>query len=478
MSKAHKLPRLSKSLLETPQLITEAKFREIAEVLDNRELLKSYQEGMFLSDDDDKEYMSSNLDGQSIGVLEVEGPLTYKPTGWEALCGGCSYVSLIEQMEGFAKAGVKTVLMQINSGGGMAYRMSFTSSKLRQIADDNDIRLIGYVDGMAASAALGLGVACHELIANPESDVGSVGVVVSLINDSEKLKKEGINRQFITAGKEKVPFDKEGAFKDEFLSDIQDKVDTLYEKFTTHVATMRSMNVQDVIDTEAKVFKADKALEIGFIDKIMEEDEFLEYLGASWDKEDKEENSPSGVEKQQKDNEEISMSKEDLSTPVVDTQENADVMNVDAQAADDLQAQLAAMQAELESYKTKEISAKKDSLEKELSQHAFLANTQEALVGFLMGDAEQATKDLVNSIVSDAALEVNSLTEKLEQQEKAFEEAAEKLSQDHNAEIEKLKTEFGEEVGMDTTVDLPMNADAEAKESVAKLLAKKYNKAQ
>lgn len=477
MSKVHKLPRLSKSLLETPQLITEAKFREIAEVLDNRELLKSYQEGMFLSEDDDKEYMSSNLDGQSIGVLEVEGPLTYKPTGWEALCGGCSYVSLIEQMEGFAKAGVKTVLMQINSGGGVAYRMSFTSTKLRQIADENGIRLIGYVDGMAASAALGLGVACHELIANPESDVGSVGVVVSLLNDSEKLKKEGISRQFITAGKEKVPFDKEGSFKDEFLSDIQDKVDTLYEKFTTHVATMRNMDVQDVINTQAKVFKASKALEIGFIDKIMEEDEFLEYLGASWDKEDKKESSPLGVEKQQKDNEEISMSKEDLSTPVVDTQENADV-TVDAQEAN-LQAQLAAMQAELDNYKLKEVSAKKDALTEQLSQHAFLANTQESLIGFLMGGADQATKDLVNSIVTDASAEVQSLNEKLEKQQTAFEEAASELSENHQKEIEKLKSEFGEEVGMDTTVELPMDADAQAKESVAKLLAKKYtNKAQ
>lgn len=431
MSKKHTLPRLSKSLLETPQLITEAKFREIADVLDNRELLKSYQENMLLSNDNTLVVESSD----SIGVLDVEGPLTYKPTGWEALCGGCSYVSLIEQMEDFAKSGVKTVLMQINSGGGMAYRMMYTANKLRQIADDNDIRLVGYVDQMAASAALGLGVACHELIANPESDVGSVGVVVSLVNDSEKLKKEGINRQFITAGKEKVPFNEDGEFKDEFLSDIQEKVDTLYEKFTTHVATLRNISVQDVINTEAKVFKAEKALEVGFIDKIMEEDEFLEYLGTSYDKEEKEESSPSGVEKQQKDNEELSMSKEDLSTPVVDTL-------LDDKSAINMQAEFEAMKAELESYKNKEVQAKKESLEAELSQHSFLTNTKEDLVGFLMnGDVKDAHKELLNKVISDASAEVAKISEELTTKESEF--AQEKQSLE--TKMNDIKTSFATE---------------------------------
>ncbi len=275
--KAHALPRLSKSILEKPQLILESKFREISEILENRENLNAHKDLLLSGEwEDEKEYMQVSED---IGVLRVEGATTYKPTGWEAMCGGCSYVSLVEQMESFAEEGIKTVLMKLDSGGGQAFRMMYSASKLRQIADDNSIRLIGYVDGMAASAGMGLASACHELIANPESEVGSIGVVISLANNSKQLEKEGIERTFITAGSEKVPFEEDGSFRKGFLADLQESVDDLYIKFTNHVATMRNIPVQTVRDTQARMFKAEKALQLGLIDKIMEEDEFQAYLG-------------------------------------------------------------------------------------------------------------------------------------------------------------------------------------------------------
>lgn len=49
--KAHQLPRFSKSILEKPQLILESKFREISEVLENRENLNTYKEELLLSED-------------------------------------------------------------------------------------------------------------------------------------------------------------------------------------------------------------------------------------------------------------------------------------------------------------------------------------------------------------------------------------------------------------------------------------------
>ena len=58
---------------------------------------------------------------------------------------------------------------------------------------------------------MGLGAAAHEIIANPESEAGSIGVVISLQNNNKQLEKEGIERTFITAGSEKVPFEEDGS---------------------------------------------------------------------------------------------------------------------------------------------------------------------------------------------------------------------------------------------------------------------------
>lgn len=449
MSKAHKLPRLSKSLLESPQLITESKFKEIAEVLDNREHLKSYQENLFFGDDDDyedyQETEESSLLKKGIGLLEVEGPTTYKPTGWEALCGGTSYVGLMDKMQSHVDSGLKTVLMKINSHGGQAYRLMSTSAKLRKLADANNVKLIGYIDGCAASAGYGLASACHEIIANPDSEAGSIGVVVSLMNDSEHLKKEGYERTFITAGSEKVPYNKDGSFRENFLNDIQESVDTLYEKFTSHVASMRNMDVQSVIDTQARMFKAEKALEIGLIDSIMEEDEFQEYLGIS----PQGDKSPTGVNTTEvntsttlnKTTEELSMSKDNGAASTVD--QDAKLADMQAKLAEfekaqELNAELAAKVAQFEA---KELSAKKDALNEQLSQHTFLSNVQEDLVAFLMNDSvEQSQKDLINSIVSASAEEINVVSEKLSVAEKEFAEKEEKL----NSEMETIKKEFAE----------------------------------
>lgn len=109
--------------------------------------------------------------------------------------------------------------------------------------------------------------------------VGSIGVVLPLVNRSEQDKKEGIERIYITAGKSKVPFDKDGKFTKEALADIKDSVMETYDMFVNHVADMRGMDRNDVIDTEAKTFGTKEALKLGLIDKVMTKEQFYEHLG-------------------------------------------------------------------------------------------------------------------------------------------------------------------------------------------------------
>ena len=56
---------------------------------------------------------------------------------------------------------------------------------------------------MSASASYGLLSVCHTIIANPDAQVGSIGVVISLMNNSGALEQAGLKRQFVTAGASK-----------------------------------------------------------------------------------------------------------------------------------------------------------------------------------------------------------------------------------------------------------------------------------
>lgn len=219
-------------------------------------------------------------DGTKYGLLPVKGALVYEETGWEALCGMTSYEGLQAKAERMInRDGVEHIILELNSGGGMAYGCFETAQYVKNLASQNDVKITAYVDGVAFSGGYAWCCIADEVIVNPMAKVGSIGVVLPLVNRSEQDKKEGIERIYITAGKSKVPFDKDGKFTKEAISDIQKDVMVTYEMFVQHVADMRGMSRDDVMDTEAKTFGTKDALKLGLIDDVMTKEQFYEHLG-------------------------------------------------------------------------------------------------------------------------------------------------------------------------------------------------------
>lgn len=275
---AHEIYRLKSKLVNTPHLIDSSAFEAIMDYVNKRcEGGVDIDKRAEVEDEAPTRYLYN--EDTATGVLYVEGPLTYKPVtimGFD--CGGTSYEGLKADFESMVQQGVKTVAMMIDSPGGEAYAMMDTANYIRTLADVNGVDIIAYVDGLSASAGYGLTAIADQIISSKDSELGSIGVLIRLMNDSKKLEKEGIERTFITAGKEKIPFTEDGGFRKEFLEDLQHKVDVLYEEFTGHVAKYRGMSVEAVRDTQAKTFLAQEAVELGLADKVMTLEEFYEYL--------------------------------------------------------------------------------------------------------------------------------------------------------------------------------------------------------
>jgi len=273
---AHTLFKLRSKVFNTPQLMNLSDFEGVVEYLNNRcsdSDMRSDREGSYSIDD----RLSYNRDVQ-VAVINLEGPTTYKPTMWAALCGGFDYQTLKEDFTYLAQQGAKTVAFHMDSPGGEAHQMMDTANYLRKTADEYGITILTYVDGLAASAGYGIAAISDRVIMSSDSEVGSIGVVVRLMNDSKALEKQGYQRTFITAGKSKVPFDSNGEFTKDFIDDLQAKVDSLYVEFTEHVAKHRNMSVETVRSTEAKTFLASDAIELGLADSVMTVEQFYTYL--------------------------------------------------------------------------------------------------------------------------------------------------------------------------------------------------------
>jgi protease-4 len=220
---AHKLIKFTQSLYSKPHLINQVAFNAVSSYLTHRNLMNPNQ--LVSEDENEEDETPDDLDDfdpeMGIGVINVEGALSYKPI--YGLCGevGMSYVSLLEKSEEMIEAGCKTLVLNVDSGGGEGYSCMETANELRKMCDDNDVYLIAYNDGMVASAAYAISCAADEVISNPSADTGSIGVLIALMNDSKALEQEGYVRSFIYAGAKKIPYEVDGSWKESFLEELK-----------------------------------------------------------------------------------------------------------------------------------------------------------------------------------------------------------------------------------------------------------------
>jgi len=270
-----KLLRLTNKLYNTPHLMLPASLERVFTYLDDR---NNHAELAVQLEKKPKERNVQYVAETQVGVLSVSGPLTY--IEYEAMCGeqNSSYQQIVDDFDKLCSMGARTIVMDVDSPGGEAYGLQETGRYLRKKANEKGIQLVAYVDGLSASAAFGLSVAAHEIIANPDAELGSVGVVVKLRNMNKAMNNAGVEDTYIYAGDSKIPFKEDGSFREDFLADIQYKVDALYQQFTEYVADMRGIDVGVVKSTQAKVLLAQDAIGIGFADKVMTREDFSNYL--------------------------------------------------------------------------------------------------------------------------------------------------------------------------------------------------------
>ena len=288
---------LARQVFNTPQLILADDLQNIAQYLVNRANGIEYEveqkeeqlvtsvvdKNLALTEEEQRDRRFRQLgitNNGKRGNLNITGTLVAKAGEIDADCMELtSYEKLHTTFQKQVNEGIQELVLHVNSGGGSAFSCFEMAKEVKDLATSKGIKIYAWVDGLSASAAYAWTSIADEIVARKDSEVGSVGVVVQLINNSKMLENIGITRQFVYHGDQKIPFTDSGEFSPQFISSIQKKVDKTGLEFNTFVASNRNMSVEDVIATNAEVFDADQALAVGFIDKIMTQSEFFnDYL--------------------------------------------------------------------------------------------------------------------------------------------------------------------------------------------------------
>jgi signal peptide peptidase SppA len=99
------------------------------------------------------------------------------------------------------------VALVINSPGGSPVQSHLIFCRIRALAEEKGIPVIGFVEDVAASGGYMLACAADEIVCDPSSIVGSIGVIGATFGFPEAMKKLGVERRIYTAGEHKSMLD-------------------------------------------------------------------------------------------------------------------------------------------------------------------------------------------------------------------------------------------------------------------------------
>ncbi|MEM1006178.1 MAG: S49 family peptidase, partial [Pseudomonadota bacterium] len=100
----------------------------------------------------------------------------------------------------FRKGKPAAVALEINSPGGSPVQSSLIGVRIRRLADELDVPVIGFVEDVAASGGYWLAAAADEIWADESSVLGSIGVISAGFGAHEFLARQGFERRVHTAG--------------------------------------------------------------------------------------------------------------------------------------------------------------------------------------------------------------------------------------------------------------------------------------
>ena len=221
-----------------------------------------------------------------VAVIAVAGSLVHKLGGLKPYSGMTGYDCIVElHRMACADSQVKGVLLDMDSPGGEVAGCFDAARKLRQQAEETGKPLWACCYDLNASAAMALASAASRRLITQTGSAGSVGVVMGHTSYEKLLENEGIKVTLIHSGAHKVDGNPYEDLSPEVLSEFQEESHGLRQDFAELVSSHLGMSVDEVLATEAKMYRGQEAVDIGFADEVINGNDaltvFSQFLCAS-----------------------------------------------------------------------------------------------------------------------------------------------------------------------------------------------------
>ncbi len=169
----------------------------------------------------------------------------------------------------FAMPG-KTVAIIVNSPGGSPVQSRLIAKRIRDLAAEHGKQVLVFVEDAAASGGYFIATAGDEIIADPSSIVGSIGVIFAGFGFPEALAKVGVERRVHTAGKNKSTLDPFLPEKPEDIERIKQMELDIHGVFIDWVKSRRAGKFKASDDQlfTGEFWSGVRGLDLGLIDAL------------------------------------------------------------------------------------------------------------------------------------------------------------------------------------------------------------------
>ncbi|WP_426125146.1 S49 family peptidase [Pararhizobium sp. PWRC1-1] len=206
-------------------------------------------------------------EGVTIPVVRLQGAIMAGGSQFRPALNLATIAPVLEKA--FSMKDAPAVAISINSPGGSPVQSRLIYQRIRDLAEEKKKRVIIFVEDVAASGGYMIALAGDEIIADPTSIVGSIGVVSGGFGFPDLLKKIGVERRVYTAGSNKVmldPFQPEKEKDIEFLKGLQLEI---HDIFIGMVKARRGHLLADTPDIFSGLFWTGKrGQELGLVDSL------------------------------------------------------------------------------------------------------------------------------------------------------------------------------------------------------------------
>ena len=237
---------------------------------------RSYKEKLASRFDDDElettnfvDYMSiaGRKEGKGsnrIAVLYAQGEIIYGEGGAEMI-GQEKMIKALKKIG--KKKNIKAVVLRINSPGGSALASELIWEEIEHLKETK--KVVVSMGNVAASGGYYIAANAHEIVAEPTTITGSIGVLGVLPNINRLSKRWGINAEQVTTNKQALQYSPFEPLNNSTRNEIKAGINQVYQTFLTRVADGRGMTKEEVHKiAQGRVWSGVEANAIGLVDHL------------------------------------------------------------------------------------------------------------------------------------------------------------------------------------------------------------------